>query len=214
MTVEYCSNAIQCPPSAPYHCADYTCQTSLDLCSSIVVCPPSILLQFISYSIAHKRIRNHCVIDIDTFLLKNIEGPYQYKQSAILCPDYLHWSYDATFCPSTLTCSNGYVLCDDNTCRKHSSECPIHPECPHYTCPFGTCVDNYEQCYTNIVCKRGYKLCSDRICHPRQEDCPSYVDEAHQLAFESNKKVCISGDIVEKNEVCPDMVLFSSIINQ
>ena len=40
-TEEDCGHIMHCPAHAPYHCADFTCQTSLALCSSVVQCPPS-----------------------------------------------------------------------------------------------------------------------------------------------------------------------------
>ena len=40
-TKEDCGRIMHCPAHAPYHCADFTCQTSLALCSSVVQCPPS-----------------------------------------------------------------------------------------------------------------------------------------------------------------------------
>lgn len=205
MKAEYCEDAVRCPPSSPYQCADLTCQTSLDLCSSVITCPPSIYIIDVLF-IAHKRVRNHCVVDIGDFLQRNTDGPFAFKTNGVLCPDYLHWTYDPSFCPSVLTCSKGYVLCDDNTCRESSLDCPVSTPCSHYTCPFGSCVDNYELCYTNIVCKKGYKLCSDRICHPRDEECPSYVDDAHTIALAKGKKVCVTGDIVDRGVFCPEMV--------
>lgn len=205
MEADFCNDAIRCPAYAPYQCADYTCQTSLDHCSNVIMCPPSMCL-FFGSCLAHKRIRNHCVTDIDKYLLRNADSPYRYKVPGIICPDFLHWSHDSAFCPSILTCSKGYVLCDDNTCRKNSLECPASYDCPNLTCPLGTCVDDYELCATNIVCKKGYKLCSDRICHPRDEECPSYLDDYHALALSNGRKVCPSGDIVEVNMDCPTMV--------
>ena len=160
------------------------------------------------YSIAHKRIRNHCVTNISSYLAKNADSPYRFQTPGIICTDFLHWSYDSAYCPSTLTCSKGYVLCDDNTCRKSSLECPSSYECPNLTCPFGTCVDDYELCATNIVCKKGYKLCSDRICHPRTEECPSYIDDYHALAIVNDLMICPSGDVVRKDMDCPSIVFF------
>lgn len=40
-TESECSQFMRCSASAPYQCADFTCQSSLALCSSVIVCPPS-----------------------------------------------------------------------------------------------------------------------------------------------------------------------------
>lgn len=125
----------------------------------------------------------------------------------MVCPDYLHRASNMDYCPSFLTCSPGYVLCDDNTCRKNSTLCPVTRVCPKYTCPFGNCVDDYTLCFSNTICKKGYRLCSDRLCHPRSRDCPSYIDDAHATALESGMKLCRSGDIVSRDIVCPNNVL-------
>ena len=148
------------------------------------------------------------MLDIDEYLLKNADSPYRYKTAGIICPDFLHWTHDPAFCPSTLTCSKDYVLCDDNTCRKSSLECPVNYDCPKVTCPYGTCVDDYELCYTNIVCKVGYKLCSDRICHPREEECPSFIDIYHEEQIHNGFVVCPSGDVIRPFMICPSVVGF------
>lgn len=124
----------------------------------------------------------------------------------MVCPDYLHRASNMDYCPSFLTCSPGYVLCDDNTCRKNYTLCPVTRVCPKYTCPFGNCVDDYTLCFSNTICKKGYRLCSDRLCHPRSRDCPSYIDEAHAAALERGMKLCRSGDVVSRDIVCPNNV--------
>ena len=150
------------------------------------------------FDAAHTKIRNHCVLDIDRYLEKNMDAPFALSTRYMVCPDYLHRATNMDYCPSLLTCSPGYVLCDDNTCRKNSTLCPVTRVCPKYTCPFGNCVDDYALCFSNTICKKGYRLCSDRLCHPRSRDCPSYIDDAHAAALQSGMKLCRSGDIVRR----------------
>lgn len=135
-----------------------------------------------------------------------MNSPFAFSDKFMVCPDYLHRSSNFDYCPSMLTCSENYVLCDDNTCRKNSTLCPITRVCPKYTCPFGNCVDDYTLCFSNTVCKRGYRLCSDRLCHPRDEACPSYIDDAHAEALSNGFKLCRSGDIVSRDIICPNNV--------
>lgn len=163
------------------------------------------------FNAAHIKIRNHCVVDIDDYLEKNADAPFVLSSKYMVCPDYLHRASNMDYCPSFLTCSPGYVLCDDNTCRKNSTLCPVTRVCPKFTCPFGNCVDDYTLCFSNTICKKGYRLCSDRLCHPRSRDCPSYIDDAHATALESGMKLCRSGDIVSRDIVCPNNVSSSSL---
>ena len=159
-----------------------------------------------THSIAHVKVRNHCVVDVDAYLRKQADAPTHFGTSMLLCPDYLHHSFNTEYCPSTLTCSDGFVLCDDNTCRRSSLDCPVTRVCPRLTCPFGSCVESYEHCATNIVCKKGYRLCSDRICYPRGEKCPNVIDELHDEALREGKKVCKGGEVVGREELCPNIV--------
>ena len=200
-----CDRVMRCPETAPFFCADFTCQESLDLCSSVIVCPPSCLSLFSSPS-AHIKVRNRCVTNANEFLLNQHAYGSTVPSADLLCPDFLHHTYNTQYCPATLTCSDGFVLCDDNTCRSSSFDCPVSHSCPKYTCPFGSCADSYEQCSTNSICKKGYRMCSDRLCHPRSEKCPSYVDEYHNLALHSGKKLCKGGEVIDKGNLCPSIV--------
>ena len=165
------------------------------------------------YRIAHIKIRNHCVVDIDSYLQKNADAPFVLSSKYMVCPDYLHRAANMDYCPSFLTCSPGYVLCDDNTCRKNFTLCPVTRVCSKYTCPFGNCVDDYTLCFSNTICKKGYRLCSDRLCHPRSRDCPSYIDDMHNDALLSGMKLCRSGDIVNRDILCPNNVRSFMISN-
>lgn len=123
-----------------------------------------------------------------------------------MCPDFLHRVVNPEDCPSTISCSPGYILCDDNTCRPSSIGCPITKMCDQLTCPNGMCVNDYSKCPSNIVCGKGMRLCSDHQCHSREEVCPSYPDYVNWLSLEAGKKICRGEGIVEVNQFCPNHV--------
>ena len=140
------------------------------------------------------------------YILKNSNTIYTVNNNLTLCPDFLHRVVNTVYCPSIITCSPGYVLCDDNTCRPSSGDCPITKVCDNLTCPNGMCVDDYSKCPSNTVCGKGMRLCSDRQCHSRLESCPSYPDDVNWNSLKIGKKVCRGGGIVELNQFCPNHV--------
>ena len=159
-------------------------------------------------SIAHTKIFNHCVSNVDDYISKNnITFTVAKNSDLTLCPDYIHRVMSTDNCPSTLRCSDGFVLCDDNTCRPSYEKCPITTICPKYTCPNGMCVDDYALCPVNIACGEGWRMCGDYQCHPRTEACPAEFDEYYwKIQRDEGKKICRGGGVVDFDELCPNHV--------
>ena len=158
------------------------------------------------FYLAHTKIQNHCVFNVNDYATRAAHPVSTGNQKLMFCPDYLHRVINTNDCPSVVSCSPGYVLCDDNTCRSSMSVCPVTRLCDHFTCPDGRCVKDYTQCPTNIVCGYGKKLCSDRLCHNRAEDCPLSSDLYYADALRKGKKICRGGGIVAIDQVCSNHV--------
>ena len=159
-----------------------------------------------SFHVAHTKIQKHCVFNVDEYATREAQPVSAKNRKLMFCPDYLHRVINTNDCPSVVSCSPGYVLCEDNTCRKSMSICPVTRLCEYFTCSDGRCVKDNTQCPSNIVCGYGKKLCSDRLCHNRSEDCPQSPDQYYSEALQKGLKVCRGGGIVAMDQVCSNHV--------
>ena len=110
-----------------------------------------------SFHLAHTKIQNHCVFNVDEYVTREAQPVSAKNRKLMFCPDYLHRVINTNDCPSVVSCSPGYVLCEDNTCRKSMSVCPVTRLCEYFTCSDGRCVKDNTQCPSNIVCGYGKK---------------------------------------------------------
>ena len=112
---------------------------------------------------------------------------------------------DDDFCPTQMSCPEGYILSNHYTCSLDrdftpSSKCETNKEC--WT---GDCVDQetdlLTSCPSQVSCPPDYSRCPDNSCVKSVSECPEYKDCPKFLPIR-----CPNGDCRKSLDDCPSLV--------